>query len=277
MTSLKQPPVFNPDGGDAYADWKTDVEVWRLFTKEEKKRQGPAVYLSLQGNAREAIRAIDLKELALDDGYEKVVAALDEIFLKDETTRAFCAIKNFIEYRRESGQGFSKFLVDFNNRHRELTKYKLKFDDGLMAYFLLAAANLSNDHERLVRATASLKFDDMKDKMQQVFGEFDGTDSGTQGATLPIKEECLYTKGEPEQEECLYTKGYNHQRGRGGRGGYRGGHRGNPNRQFGQNQDYNRDQHQSQQRGTYTNNRGAVSRVEEGIKVQIQLVRKEAS
>ena len=55
MALLKQPPVFNLDGGDAYTDWKADVEVWRLFTKGEKKRQGPAVYLSLQGNAVEAV------------------------------------------------------------------------------------------------------------------------------------------------------------------------------------------------------------------------------
>ena len=93
MALLKQPPVFNPDGGDAYTDWKADVEVWRLFTKEEKKRQGPAVYLSLQGNAREAVRIIDPKDLATDNGYEKVIEALDGIFLKDETTHAFCAIK----------------------------------------------------------------------------------------------------------------------------------------------------------------------------------------
>ena len=70
----------------------------RLFTKEEKKRQGPAVYLSLQGNAREAVRIIDPKVLYTDNGYEKVIEALDGIFLKDETTHAFCAIKNFVEF-----------------------------------------------------------------------------------------------------------------------------------------------------------------------------------
>ena len=61
-------------------------------------------------------------------------------------------------------------------------------DDGLMAYFLLTAANLSHDHERLVRATASLNSDDMKDKLQKVFGEFDGNDVDLQIGTLPVKE-----------------------------------------------------------------------------------------
>ena len=51
MSSLKQPPVFNPDGGDNYADWKNDLEVWCMLT-DGKINQGPAVYLSLQGDAR---------------------------------------------------------------------------------------------------------------------------------------------------------------------------------------------------------------------------------
>ena len=47
MSSLKQPPVFNPDGGDNYADWKNDLEVWCMLT-DGKINQGPAVFLSLQ-------------------------------------------------------------------------------------------------------------------------------------------------------------------------------------------------------------------------------------
>ena len=98
MATLKQPPVFDPDGGDAYQDWKSDAEVWKLFTKDEAKRIGPAIYLSLKGNAREAVRGIDAKYLGTDNGYDKIVAELDKIHLKDETTGAFCAIKNLIGY-----------------------------------------------------------------------------------------------------------------------------------------------------------------------------------
>ena len=40
MALLKQPPVFNPDGGDAYTDWKADVEVFGdcLLKKKRKDR-----------------------------------------------------------------------------------------------------------------------------------------------------------------------------------------------------------------------------------------------
>ena len=190
MASLKQPPVFNPDDGDSYQNWKADVEVWRLLSTDTKIKQGPAVYLSLHGDAREACRSIPASELAENAGIDKVLKALDSVFLKDETTRAFCAIRSFIDFRREGGQSYPKFLVEFNTRHREVMKYKLKFDDGILAYFLLAAANISEDHERLVRATSTLTFDDMKDKLQKVFGEFGGD---KEGGTLPLKEDCLYT------------------------------------------------------------------------------------
>ena len=129
MTTVKQPPIFDPDGGDAYQNWKDDVGVWRLYTKDEKKRQGASVYLSLKGNAREAARPI-AKQLGDDNGFELIIAELDKVYLKDETTRAFCAIKNFIEFRRESGQGFAKFYVEFNSRYLELGKYNLKLLDS---------------------------------------------------------------------------------------------------------------------------------------------------
>ena len=107
-----------------------------------------------------------------------------------------------------------------------MKKYKLVLDDGLMAYFLLTAANLSHYHERLVRATASLNSDDIKDKLQKVFGEFDGNDVDMQIGTLPVK------------EECLFTKGYNRQgSNRGGHSCHRGWSQQNSCRGFGKNQD----------------------------------------
>ena len=181
------------------------------YTKEDKSKQGPTVYLSLQGDAREACREI-VGELNSDEGVQRIIESLDAIYLKDETTRAFCALKSFIEFRREGRQAFPKFLLEFNNRYREIKKYKLKLDDGVLAYFLLAAANLSDDHERLVRATSKLEFDGVKDKLQKVFGEFgDGALDGSD--TLPVKE-----------ESCLYTNAPKSGFGRGQRGNYRGSH-----------------------------------------------------
>ena len=62
--SLKQPPTFDQSRGDCYQDWKADVEIWGAYTKDEKGRRGPAVYLSLQGEAREAVRSLKVADLS---------------------------------------------------------------------------------------------------------------------------------------------------------------------------------------------------------------------
>ena len=227
--SLKQPPTFDPSRGDCYQDWKADVEIWGAYTKDEKGRRGPAVYLSLQGEAREAVRSLKVSDLSKDDGLTKLLGELDKVYLKEETTRAFCAVKSFVEFRRTSGVNFTKFLVEFNNKYREVQKYKLDLPDGLKGYFLLASANLSADHERLVRATAKLTFEDIKDKLQKVFGEFGDEDSDDTGV-LPTKtESALYTnssagkRGRGGQASQRGARG-----GRGGRGAFQGTRETNP-------------------------------------------------
>ena len=193
--SAKQPPTFNPEGGDSYVHWKADIEIWRLLG-DTKIKQGPAVYLSLQGDARNAVRHLKPADLASDEedsGVDLIIRELDKVYLKDETARTFHAIKQVIEFRREAGCGFSKFFVEFQSRYRELAKFNIEVPDSLKAYFLIKAANLSDEHERLVRATSKMESEDMKDKLQKVFGEFTDKEEMQEGS-LPVKEECLYTQ-----------------------------------------------------------------------------------
>ena len=187
--SSKQPPTFDPER-DSYENWKHDIEVWRLFA-DEKVMKGPAVYLSLQGDARSAVRHLKPADLARDNGVDLITEELDKVYIKDETARTFQAIKNVIEFRREAGQNFPKFLVEFQSRFREFEAFKITVPDSLKAYFLIKAANLNDEHERLVRATAKMEFEDMKQQLQKVFGQYCDKEEIQEGA-LPIKEECLY-------------------------------------------------------------------------------------
>ena len=207
MSSLKHPPEFNPEDGLAYEEWKNDVNIWRLYTKEEIKKQGPAIYLSLRGDAREAVRDIPLDDLSGDTGFEKVLEALDKVYLRDENTRAFCAVKSFVEFKRQSGVTFPKFIVDFEGLYREVKKFKLKFDDGILAYFLLSSANLSVDHERLVRTSATLTYDSMRETLQKVFGEVDSKVDSVQSSTLPVKEEVFLTGTDREHTQRYRGQG----------------------------------------------------------------------
>ena len=187
-SNIKSPPVFNPDEGDVYENWKSDVAIWQLFTKEEAKRQGPAVYLSLKGKARDAVRELQPADLNATDGVTKITTVLDKIYLPDESTRAYHAFKEFVEYRREGGTNYSNFIDEFETRYREVKRYKLELPVGVQAYFLLQSASLPSDLEKLARTTAKLEFDDMKDKLQKVFGN---TNKVEDGEATPVKRRRL--------------------------------------------------------------------------------------
>ena len=108
-SSIKQPPTFNPGRGDSYVDWKNDLEFWKLYTKDDAKRHGSAVYLSLQGEAKLAAKGLKPVELGAEDGLKKLTDELDKVYLQDETALSFTAVKRFVEYKRPRGVDFTKF------------------------------------------------------------------------------------------------------------------------------------------------------------------------
>ena len=191
MSNLKNPPAYNPEReGDDYASWKTDVEVWQMVSTLDKAKQGPALYLSLEGSARDKVRGIDKTILNSDEGVKEILRMLDEVYLKDQSTRAYCAFRDFVEYRRKSGQDFATFHVQFENLYREVEIHEMKLPTGAVAYFLLQAANLPEDNERLARVTSEMKYDTMKVQIQIVFGE-----AQSDGEVMPVKlEEVNYNK-----------------------------------------------------------------------------------
>lgn len=143
--------IFNFEEDDDYTACKNDVEVLQAFTKEEPRGQGPAVYLSLKGNTRESVRGIAANDLKKEDGVQTIVYTLDTVFLTDETTRVYHAFKEFVEYRRNSGDSFSKFIVEHEKHYREVKRCNLELPTGVQAFFLLQAANLSSELEKLAR------------------------------------------------------------------------------------------------------------------------------
>ena len=100
--SLKHPPTFDPEEGDDYVNWKKDAEVWSLLTTEATTKHGAAIYLSLRGTARDAVRGISSDELKKDTGFQEVIKLLDAVYLKVTATRAYCAFKDFVDYWRSS-------------------------------------------------------------------------------------------------------------------------------------------------------------------------------
>lgn len=200
-SKLKAPPPFNPEE-EAYEAWKSELEMWEVYSELELKKRGAAVYLSLKGKAKEAVRDMKAATLNVDNGLALVKARLDGVFLKDVNTRAFLAFQKFYEYRRASGDSYETFIVHFEQLYHKLHEIPgMRFPDGVQAFILLMAANLPTDLEKVVRATTGkITYNEMKNQIKKVCGTLDSGDA--QEETLPVKDEVLFTNW----------------RGRGGRG-----------------------------------------------------------
>ena len=106
--SIKAPPVLNEV--DDYLNWKNDIEVWQIFADTKPEKQGPTVYLTLTGRARDAVRELKPVDIGKADGLETIIRKLDAVFLKDKNTRAYVAFKEFYSYKRRPGDTFTMTL-----------------------------------------------------------------------------------------------------------------------------------------------------------------------
>ena len=220
-SKLKAPPLFDSEAG-SYERWKEDLAIWQMLSDLTRPKQAQYLYLSLKGKAKEAlgdIKAVDLQEN--EEGVKYITDKLDQVFLKDENTRAFYAFQEFYDYRRGDGDSYETFIVKFEQLQAKLNEYKMVLPDGVKAFFILRAANISEENDRLVRTTAgALSYEEVKDKIKKIFGNFSGDDE----LEPPVKEEVMYnTSYNTQNNNRGYFRGRGSSRGRSssrGRGGY---------------------------------------------------------
>ena len=70
----KRPPVLSDS--DGYLNWRADQEIWKMFTNLEKKKRGPAVFLSLTGQARECVRALGAEEIGKETRVKSIIKGI---------------------------------------------------------------------------------------------------------------------------------------------------------------------------------------------------------
>ena len=113
MSKLKNPPNFDPEVDD-YASWKADVEVWKVYTDTAAEKIGGAVYLATQNKARDVVRNVPTAQIGTAGGFDLIIAELDKVYLTNQSSRAFAAFTEYYEYRRDAGDDWSKFIIEFN-------------------------------------------------------------------------------------------------------------------------------------------------------------------
>ena len=142
-----------------------------------------------------------------------------------------------------------KYIIEFEKHYNKIKTFGSIVSDDLLAYRLMERANLSKANNKLLRATAEWKFDDMKSKLKSLFlNEKSNSSTDTSSSVAEVNFENInLMDDDTETEETFYgyqyqqhsqsyggdSRNYNQRGGgnsRGGRGamrtGFRGGFRG---------------------------------------------------
>ena len=53
IKDLKAPPTLGKDS--LYANWKKEIKIWQAFTSAPEEKRTPTVFMTLTGEAKEAI------------------------------------------------------------------------------------------------------------------------------------------------------------------------------------------------------------------------------
>ena len=160
-TNIKAPPSLSKSS--SYNAWLKEIEIWQAFTDLDPNKQGPAIFLSLEGRAREAVLELQVKQIIDKDGVSKIINKLDELYLKDKTQSAYEAYDAFESFKRPDEMSIDEYINEFERLKSKTESYGSSLSSDVLAYRVLKSVNLSQQHEQLAKATIpELKYDLMK-------------------------------------------------------------------------------------------------------------------
>ena len=238
----KNPPLLQK--AKSYDDWVKKLKVWRIVTCLPVKDQGGAILMSLEGaegEAEDALLEMSVEELTGDNSVDLIVERLDKIYKKNETLEKFEILDNFTTYCRPHHVSINDFIIEFDKRLTKTRKIGTQLSDDLLGYRLVKSANLSEQDEKMVKATCDLTYESVKSKLKGIYGDAGSQTKQQKQTPVVVKseQEVYETQGSVNSyEQDIYyetltntnkNKGnYYNNRGR-GRGGYNNRGRGGSN------------------------------------------------
>ena len=112
-----------------------------------------------------------------------VLNKLDKVFKKSDTVEKFEALDNFETYRRPHNVSISDFVIEFDKRYNKTKSLGTNISDDLLGYRMIKSANLCDQDEKMIKATCTLTYDDVKSKLKSVFSDA--------GNSLSVKNENI--------------------------------------------------------------------------------------
>ena len=196
--NFKIPPTFTEES--CYEVWKNEIEMWKLVTDLAKKKQALAVALSLAGKPREVALEIPTSVLNAEDGVDKLIEKLDDVFLTEEHENSYVAYSSFENFKKEPDVNMCDFIIEFERRYNKTKKFNMMLPDPVLAFKLLDSCNLNNSEKQLALTAASdSSYSAMKGALRRVFGE---------KLCYSKPNDCIRIKQEPDS--AYYTQQRRH-------------------------------------------------------------------
>ena len=76
-----------------------------------EEKRAPAIFMALTIEAREAILNMDVEKLIEKTGVNDLMAELDKMYLKDESSQAYEAYETFEKFIQPSGMSISDYML----------------------------------------------------------------------------------------------------------------------------------------------------------------------
>ena len=108
-----------------YENWKKEIIIWQRVQTQKKKKKTLAIFLSLEGKAKEAALDIDDESLNKEDSVGKVLAQLDKVHLKYKIQLAYQAYDTFEKFQRLLEMSVAAFLIEFECFHNKAKAYNM--------------------------------------------------------------------------------------------------------------------------------------------------------
>ena len=201
--NFKIPPVFHE--GSNYEGWKNEVNIWKLVTDLDKKKQALAVTLSLSGKPREVALEIPSASLNSEDGMTVLINALDNVFLSDEQDNSYAAYTCFEQFKKAQNMSMNDYIIEFERLYNKTKKFHMELPDPVLAFKLLDSCNLTNQEKQLaLTATTDKTLASMKTALKRIFGG-----NTTTSQAIAFKDEsALYVNNKSKGN---YNKRFNKQ------------------------------------------------------------------
>ena len=132
--AYKAPPALTEE--KPFADWRKELEIWRIATDVRKERQAAMIFLSLSGKSREAVLELPKEVIGAEDGsgFDAVLAKLDTHWKVDYNLGAFNAYEKFEQYSRPADMDIKYFIVAFYRMNNKLVATGTVLPEGVLAY-----------------------------------------------------------------------------------------------------------------------------------------------